>query len=118
MTEQIFKAYDLDKKEWVEDFMIRPDGLIYKLIGVGQLSIKPINATLVRATGLRDLYEWDIVKLTSRNGVSEVGCIHREGCEFKINIGHTLSLTYCFWIFDIEKLGNIFDNPELLEVVK
>lgn len=148
MTEQLFKAFDNDKKEWVEDFMIRPDGLIYKLIGAGQLSLKPINATLVRATGRRDnkrtqeypngqmIFEGDIFTCNeypfeSDGNKNYVGVVE-----------YVDDAEYMAWYYDvvrisdrvigracggqlaelagieIEVIGNKWDNPELLEVVK
>lgn len=150
MTEQLFKAYDNDKKEWVEDFYINEDGDIFTIDfdDFGPTHEYVRSAILVRATGLRDnkrtqeypdgqmIFEGDIFTC------NEYPFVSRGEKNYFGVVEYVDDVEYMAWYYDvvrisdrvsgracggqlselagieIEVLGNIFDNPELLEVVK
>lgn len=177
MTEQLFKAFDNDKKEWIpsNDFYVDSAGNIHYLSSVivedhvQMIHIK--NAILVLATGLKDkhgrmIFDKDILRINYLfdayrfEGIYQVNIGYR-GVEFRFvklswkdlgknqyplitnqyplittissqslhdrwaNINHAIVFIRpsglgedAVIVSDIEIIGDIFDNPELLEVVK
>ena len=131
MREIKFKAWDEDDEEWVDEllFNIEGDGIIYSqkpinIEGDGIIhSQKPSHNNLIvmQFTGLKDkngkeIFEGDIVKFSIEVDGEEllIMCkiIFEKGC-FLANWREGMS--YYLNREDIEVIGNIYENPELLE---
>lgn len=123
--EILFKGKRLDDAEWVEGYYAKFDQLsssciyyVYK----GHTLVADIEPeTVCQYTGLTDkngrkIFEGDIVKVTDsdrENQVFGIGDISFEESSWKL-CGEIL-----YWLddvisFEFEVIGNIFDNPELL----
>lgn len=135
MREILFRGKRIDNGEWVEGYlaaydMICPDysypedttnatGLYYgKTPYVGFVDVDP--ATVVQYTGLTDkngkrIFEGDIVEDASVGLLGDVVFSVVGVPSFGINDVHDgLQYHDGFWS-DLEVIGNIHDNPELLE---
>ena len=124
--EILFKAKRKDNGEWVEgyylpgmklpgydgknDFIVMSDGDYF--------AINPI--TLCQYTGLTDkngkkIWENDIVELPDEEGYFT--CKWEEDAARFVMNGDGLTVDFDnYWSYQTEVVGNIFDNPELLEV--
>lgn len=134
-----FRAWDKRFSEFVEDFFVSEDGKIYKKstdTGYGIAISKEISdkVILMQSTGILDknsqeIFEGDVVSRNSgMPSVVEFGkWIYEEDFGYKIkNIGFYLNSSYdddeFFQAMDYEDIrknyeviGNIYENPELLE---
>lgn len=120
MREIKFRAWDKEKKKWVRVFELLFD-IKGKLIGLktmddfGNIDRLNINRyELVQYTSLKDkhgkeIYEGDIIKYL--NGQNMFVQWNEEEAMFCIDIG--------YWFYRCAKhsevIGNIHENPELLE---
>ena len=134
MREILFKAKRKDNGEWVEGYLYingrngKREILCYeKDVNIERVTYEVQAKTVCQYTGLKDkngnkIWENDAVKKVDTNGLGW----HRErNCKVSFDKeGYWLLTTEYgdgYWIgeVDIEQLeviGNIFDNPELLEV--
>lgn len=128
---ELFKAKRIDNGEWVEGFYVLIDNHHYIYTGNlcnGGLYVVAERfeidiATLCTCTGLKDkngklIWENDIVKCLynyyGKKGVYIGKVIYREDtCCFVA--ANSESTDYEWWEEEKEVIGNIFDNPELLE---
>ncbi len=134
-----FRAWDKRFSEFVEDFFVSEDGKIYKKstdTGYGIAISKETSdkVILMQSTGILDknsqeIFEGDVVSRNSgMPSVVEFGkWIYEEDFGYKIkNIGFYLNSSYdddeFFQAMDYEDIrknyeviGNIYENPELLE---
>lgn len=126
MREILFKAKRIDNGEWVEGFFIDNEiacGTWEGCTGIDSYAIDP--ETLCQFTGLYDkngkkIWENDIVFVTDENdcsgqistGIGDI--IFIEGMWY-IDGRPQEGLYDINKIFQIEVIGNIFDNPELLQ---
>lgn len=127
MREILFKAKRIDNGEWVEGCIVidqsRLDRFKYRIqpIESGVLYAHPIDPdTLCQYTGLTDkndkkIWENDIVELPDGEGYFT--CEWEEGTARFVMNGDGLTVDFDnYWSYQTEVAGNIFDNPELLEV--
>ena len=129
MREIKFRAWDKKKGQFVTVYNLPIEGSIADL----KWSLKPEdeNIILMQFTGLHDkngkeIWEGDVVNVT-RDLVAKIspaiGVIKYFGDHFGISDrveGHHTSLydvaySKCFYWHDVEVLGNIYENPELLK---
>lgn len=127
--EILFKAKRIDNGEWVEGqyaYTTNPlteDGkpikhLICNGTNIFNDLIDPV--TLCQYTGLTDkdgkkIWENDIVELPDGEGYFT--CEWEEGTARFVMNGDGLTVDFDnYWSYQTEVAGNIFDNPELLEV--
>lgn len=127
--EILFKAKRIDNGEWVEGqyaYTTNPlteDGkpikhLICNGTNIFNDLIDP--DTLCQYTGLTDkngkkIWENDIVELPDEEGYFT--CEWEEGTARFVMNGDGLTVDFDnYWSYQTEVAGNIFDNPELLEV--
>jgi len=127
MREIKFRAWNKDKKEMYQDrwsyleFDRKFRWFLTEGDGGGPLLCNFMNGILMQFTGLKDkngkeIYEGDIVKfITNYDEKERIGKIIFELDSFDIEENdeiHSLLLKY---LSNIEVIGNIFENPELIK---
>ena len=115
-----FKAWDIKKNMWVNDFLIDPDNGDLLCSGYLDLNLND-DLELMQYTGLKDkdgkeIYEGDVLRWYPNRPVNHIDVII---CWDE----HTASFSFGAW-YDHEfpdpsedslVIGNIYDNPEPLE---
>lgn len=134
MREILFKAKRKDNGEWVEGSLIIAEGSVAYIIRSKSKAFIPkgesiicsaecyeINPeTLCQYTGLTDknnrkIWENDILELPGEDGYFT--CEWEEDTARFVMNGDGLTVDFDnYWGYQTEVVGNIFDNPELLEV--
>lgn len=128
----LFKAKRIDNGEWVQGscvYTFAPSKGYVVGIMVESYFIVEENGNMVsidkniicQCTGLKDkngnlIWENDIVKFKrsdDKEFVGEISYVEHYGAFFVIHSGCSDNQLYAFG--DYEVIGNIFDNPELLE---
>ena len=128
MREIIFKAKRKYNGEWIEGDLLHPDkelggGYYIEEIDKSKKNNchEVIEETICQYTGLKDkngkkIWEGDIVKGTDalQKGLKVYGHIEHKDGSFVI-VGEFF--THYRWLdYEVEVIGNIFDNPELMGV--
>ena len=130
MREILFRGKRMDNGEWVKGYLICPEfdksrayiGYLFPDDDHDLDVAEVASSTVGRFTGLTDrngvkIFEGDIVRygdtihrvvFEQRNGTAYFGLVYA-ACE-TLPFGHYQDLK------QIEVIGNIYDNPELLEV--
>ena len=131
MREILFRGKCFNTEEWVEGYLgiEVPDELViqqfsydeyFKSNCIDQYSVKP--ETVGQYTGLTDkngvkIFEADIVKVYDVYcNETVVGVV--EFCDGSFRIYDKDFTSYDRWMYcKVEVIGNIYDNPELVEVI-
>lgn len=129
MRELLFRAKRLDTGEWVEGNYcaaeyITSDGIEYLIIEVPRngCSAKINPETVGQYTGLnangKKIFEGDIVRHGNRTGYIN----YVEGCfcvKQIVPLGNlnnpAIDIVFNEYPNDVEVIGNVYDNPEMLE---
>lgn len=122
----LYRAKRTDNGEWVEGFLVKKHGLffIYSVINsdtCGQSNYEVDESTICQCTGLKHFFEKDIVKRTDIHKVGDpsIGIIEYdvENTAFVIHWIDKEKYSPMYpWKDKIKVSGNIFCDPELLEV--
>lgn len=121
----LFRAKRIDNGEWVEGFLVKKHGLffIYSVINSDtcrQPNCEVDPSTICQCTGLKDkngnlIFEHDIIKCkgiitaVSWNTKYASWVLTRKGWMHHHFFGESQDSEEC------EVIGNVFDNPELME---
>ena len=112
------RAWDKEKNCWT-NYAISDDLPIFYDKHIGSWHRKNKDRfVLMQSTGLKDkngveIYEGDIVKVETRGGVV-YGDVKYKSCSFMICSEDMDRIMLDCW--DYEVIGNIYENPELMEV--
>lgn len=120
--EILFKAKRIDNGEWVEGDLERTkyDDVIWIVDVRGEKCYRCDSDTICQYIGLTDkndkkIWENDIVELPDEEGYFT--CKWEEDAARFVMNGDGLTVNFDnYWSYQTEVAGNIFDNPELLEV--
>ena len=136
MREIKFRAWDKGRCKWLSDFRLHPSGQVMKTQAVskskkyeyGTKSIQ--NVELCQFTGLKDrnskeIYEGDVVITPQQKYIKQ--WVVEYDYDGNIILSNQINSEICLYDFedmivdknncyvkDIEIIGNIYDNPELL----
>lgn len=127
MREILFRGKRADNGQWVEGMLDGGNGRYmincrtYSVYSNGYWVYEVVTKTVGQYTGLTDrngkkIFEGDIVNMIFDDGADQKACavvFHNGGfcaklCEAYISLQKTI-------VYEFEWLGNIHDNPELLE---
>lgn len=123
----LFRAKRIDNGEWVEGYYVLID--VYHYIYTGNLYNGGLYVvaerfeididTLCPCTGLKDkngnlVWENDVVRIKYDDDFSVVGWIKYSNCGVRYNFVFGTEIYGIDDSCDIEVIGNIFDNPELI----
>lgn len=136
MREILFRGKQLDNGEWVEGFIVAsrentyPDG--FEMITVDGINYDELESyipdftsyavdpdTVGQYTGMKDkngkkIFEGDIVDILTEN--EEIGVIEYDDGGFQVEAdGFIVDFHANINGTDLEVIGNVHDNPELLE---
>ena len=123
MREILFRAKRLDNGEWVQgDLVQAPDGR--KAISTEDDLVDAVPETVCQYTGMTDrngrkIFEGDICKYYNSEDKDGIAVIREDYAEWRSGtIRQKEIMTPLFYLKcskEWEVIGNIFDNPELLQ---
>ncbi|HFI0042610.1 TPA: YopX family protein [Streptococcus suis] len=108
-----FRAWNTFHNKWVKHFYITENGLIYNMEQphrnlIGAVPIEQSGLVVMQSTGLfdvngKEIFEGDVVRMHS-------------GELLPVRLHHGMFEPVCYYVSSVfEKVGNIFENPELTE---
>lgn len=125
MREILFRGKRLDNGEWITGCLVKYAYNSTPYIGYldawGDGIYKVDPSTICQFTGLTDtyrnkIYEGDIVSGCDFDDVDGYGVVEWNDGAFEINNKNVSSTFHDnYWGYELEVIGNIHDNPELLE---
>ena len=130
MREILFRGKRFDEDEWIYGSLLENDVVVTKgatevdddYIGFSDDWSSVLPETVGQYTGLTDKYgkrifEWDIVEGGNFNDEDGYGVIEwdDDGARFIINGAGIIVDFDNYYGYELEIIGNIYDNPELLE---
>jgi uncharacterized phage protein (TIGR01671 family) len=130
MREYLFRGKGIDNGEWVYgDLWCNPYGkrkvcIVSPINDQGTTGGNAVNPeTVGQYTGMLDkngtkIFEGDICNFSNRSDIDNYGVVvyDADETEFGIDYGSTyLGLGRHYHSRDVEVIGNIYDNPELLK---
>lgn len=126
MREILFKAKRIDNGEWVEGCYLDGNniGIFYDDTEEEdcKVHIFPVDSnTLCQYTGLTDkngnkIWENDVVEIPTENGYFTIEWSNTEArWQMDNEIDNFIVDFDNYWSYEVEVIGNIFDNPELMK---
>ena len=130
MREIKFRAWDKNQKRWLDDVYIRLDGWASSMLSDdgGKNGLWEHDAgnhddiVLIQYTGLKDkngkdIYEGDIIQTVAEDGtkLSKFQIDWRDGAFRKLRDDGNIYFAESCGVKHTEVIGNIHENPELLE---
>lgn len=119
MREILFKAKRIDNGEWVEGLLTIMWGQYHIINPNDENTAYPIDAdTICQYTGLTDkngnkIWENDIIQIATEDKYFHLEW-QDDTAGFVMNgDGFTIDFDN-YWSYEVEVIGNIFDNPELI----
>lgn len=127
--EILFRGKRVDNGEWIEGFFAKSGDKTFILIdndiAVGYVAMKEVIAeTVGQFTGLTDkngtkIFEGDIIKEKDcvHNGeIQIVGDVWQVCFKDGVFFAHNkMEAKFVYWLKNFEVIGNIYDNPELMD---
>jgi len=124
MREIKFRGKTRDTHEWVYGTPLTDiDGITSAMVVVSDERVSVIGVdpeTVGQFTGLLDregirIYEHDIIDATIPEGITFRGVVKFKDGSFYVDAGTTL--LFCWADYKVKYIGNIHENPEILEVL-
>uniref|UniRef100_UPI002ED07410 YopX family protein n=1 Tax=Streptococcus suis TaxID=1307 RepID=UPI002ED07410 len=126
-----FRAWDIFHNKWVKHFYITENGLIYNMEQlhrdlIGAVPIEQSGLIVMQSTGLfdvngKEIFEGDVVRVTCEHPIDFPDCkgvVRMLEGRYMVCDDKTERCSELFSeIFSNEIIGNIYENPELMEVL-
>ncbi|HEL1580462.1 TPA: hypothetical protein TZE12_000568 [Streptococcus suis] len=117
-----FRAWDTFHNKWVKHFYITENGLIYNMEQphrdlIGAVPIEQSGLVVMQSTGVFDkngqeIFEGDVVNIFGE----KLSKIYYSDGAFCVDILIGGTPLHAFLSEQLEIIGNIYENPELMEV--